>query len=193
MITVKKVTTSNDLSDFIDFPHHLYKNDSNYVPELFIAQRDLLDSKKHPFFKHSKLDLFLAKKDSIVVGRIAAVRNNNHINYTNSKEGFFGFFDVVDDYSVAEKLFDKASEWVKNEGLTSIVGPTNFSTNETCGLLVDGFDSPPVVMMTYNKNYYQEYVEKYRFRKKMDLIAYNLNTNAVSDRTVNLLERLEDR
>jgi len=193
MITVKKVTTSNDLSDFIDFPHHLYKNDSNYVPELFIAQRDLLNSKKHPFFKHSKLDLFLAKKDSTVVGRIAAVRNNNHINYTNSKDGFFGFFDVINDYAVAEKLLDTASAWTKNEGLTSIIGPTNFSTNETCGLLVDGFNTPPVVMMTYNKAYYPEYVEKYGFKKKMDLIAYNLNTNDLSDRTVQLLNRLEDR
>src|ERR1035437_8780806 len=182
MVSVKKVTDSGEMKEFIDFPHHLYKNDKLYVPELFIAQRDLLDPKKHPFFKHSKLDLFLAMKDSVVVGRIAAIRNNNHISYTNSKDGFFGFFDVINDYEVAKKLFDTASAWVKNEGLTSVIGPVNFSTNETCGLLVDSFTLPPVVMMTYNKDYYPEYVEKYGFRKKTDLIAYHLNTNELSTR-----------
>ena len=193
MITVKKVTTAKDLHSFIDFPHELYKNDSNYVPELFIAQRDLLDSKKHPFFKHSKLDMFLAMDGAKVVGRIAAIRNNNHIKYTNSKDGFFGFFDVVNDYKVAEKLFETAKQWMKTEGLTSIIGPTNYSTNETCGMLINGFDSPPVVMMTYNKDYYPQFAEKYGFKKKMDLIAYNLKTDELSDRTVVLLNRLEER
>lgn len=193
MVHINKVSSSKELKDFIDFPHDLYKNDHNYVPELFVAQRDLLNSKKHPFFKHSKLDLFLAKKGNAVVGRIAAIRNNNHINYTESKDGFFGFFDVIEDYEVAEKLLDTASEWVKAEGLKSIIGPTNFSTNETCGLLINGFDSPPVVMMTYNKDYYPEYVEKYGFRKKMDLIAYNLVGEELSQRTVELMNKMEER
>ncbi len=193
MITIKKVSSSKDLADFIDFPHHLYKGDVNYVPELFIAQRDLLSVKKHPFFKHSKLDLFLAIKEAKIVGRIAAIRNNNHLKYTSTKDGFWGFFDVIEDYAVAEKLFDTVSEWVKKEELTSIIGPVNFSTNETCGLLIEGFDTPPVVMMTYNKNYYPEFIEKYGYRKKMDLIAYNLKTSELSDRTVNLVERLEER
>ena len=193
MLSVKKVSSSDEMKAFIDFPHQLYKNDTCYVPELFIAQRDLLDAKKHPFFKHSKLDLFLAVKDSVVVGRIAAIRNNNHIEYTKSRDGFFGFFDVINEYEVAEKLFDTASEWIKKEGLTSIIGPVNFSTNETCGLLVDSFNLPPVVMMTYNKSYYPEYVEKYGFKKKTDLIAYHLNTNELSTRTVELVNKLEDR
>ncbi len=194
MINIKKVSTSKDLAGFIDFPHHLYKDDVNYVPELFIAQRDLLDVKKHPFFKHSKLNLFVAMRDNKIVGRIAAIRNNNHLKYySNSKDGFWGFFDVINDYAVAEKLFDTVSAWVKSEGLTTVIGPVNYSTNETCGVLVQGFDSPPVVMMTYNKDYYPEFIEKYGYRKKMDLIAYHLKTDELSDRTVNLVARLEDR
>ena len=110
MITISKVTSKKDKHEFIDFPHELYKNDPNYVPELYIAQNDLLDPKKHPFFKHSKLDMFLAKKDGKVVGRIAAIRNNNHISYTESNDGFFGFFDVINDYKVAEKLLDTVKE-----------------------------------------------------------------------------------
>ncbi|MEO6882954.1 MAG: hypothetical protein ABI199_02895 [Bacteroidia bacterium] len=193
MITIKKVINPKGLKQFIDFPHHLYKDDPNYVPELFMAQKELLDPKKHPFFKHSKLDLFLAFKGTKIVGRIAAIRNNNHIKYTEEKEGFFGFFDVVNDFEVAEKLLDSASDWVKEEGLLSIVGPVNHSTNETCGVLIEGTDSAPFVMMTYNKAYYPAFLEKYGFKKKMDLIAYHLLTKDLSDKTVRLLTTLENR
>ncbi len=193
MITISKVTSKKDKHEFIDFPHELYKNDPNYVPELYIAQNDLLDPKKHPFFKHSKLDMFLAKKDGKVVGRIAAIRNNNHISYTESNDGFFGFFDVINDYKVAEKLLDTVKEWVKAEGLKAIIGPVNFSTNETCGMLIEGFDTPPVVMMTYNQEYTPKFMDKYGFRKKMDLIAYNLIDTELSQRTVEMMGKLEVR
>lgn len=193
MISIEKVTDSKSLKQFIDYPHSLYKNDGNYVPELFIAQRDLLNSKKHPFFDHSKLDLFLAYKNNKVDGRIAAIRNNNHIDTTGKKDGFFGFFDVADDYEVAEKLLDTVSNWTKDEGLTSVLGPTNFSTNETCGMLVDGFESPPLVMMTYNKAYYPEFLQKYGFEKKMDLLAYHLTEDKLSEKAVRLASSIENR
>ncbi|MGP8214528.1 MAG: GNAT family N-acetyltransferase [Bacteroidia bacterium] len=195
MITISQVKTANDLKEFIDFPHDLFKGDKNYVPELFIAQRDLLKG-THPFFKHSKTAYFIARKDGKIVGRIAAIKNGNHIEYTGRKEGFFGFFDVINDYEVAKKLLDAATDWVKKEGLNAIVGPTNFSTNETCGLLIDGFDCPPAVMLTYNKPYYAGLLEKYGFGKKMDMYAYRLIVNEIPNKpetTNSLEERLKKR
>ncbi len=193
MIEIIPVDTPKQLAQFVDFPHDLYAGDPNYVPELFIAQRDLLTPSHHPFFKHSKAKYFLAKKDGKVAGRIAAIRNNNHIEYTKTKEGFFGFFDVVNDYEVAKKLFDTACEWVKKEGLTAIVGPANPSSNETMGMLIEGFQYPPSVMMTYNKNYYSEFAEKYGFKKKMDTLSYLLRTDNLPTRVISIAERLEER
>jgi hypothetical protein len=193
MITVEKINSSKKIKEFIDFPHDLYKDDNNYVPELFVAQRDLLDPKKHPFFEHSKLDLFLAYKNNKVVGRIAAIRNNNHIKFTGKQEGFFGFFESISDYGVAKQLFDTAVEWVRKEGLTTILGPTNFSTNETCGWLISGFELPPVVMMTYNKEYYLKFAEQYGFVKKMDMFGYNIASENVSEKALRVSDAFENR
>ena len=193
MITVKKVETATDKIKFIDFVHDLYQDDKNYVPELFIAQSDLMNPKKNPFFKHSKADLFIAEKDGKVVGRIAAIRNNNYNEFTNSNVGFFGFFDVVNDYQVAKKLFDTVTDWMKKEGLNSILGPTNFSTNETCGLLIEGYDSPPMVMMTYNKAYYKDFLEKYGFGQQMDLVAYTLDPMDMPEKLLRLAKGVEER
>ncbi|MGZ4079237.1 MAG: hypothetical protein ACXVDW_17390 [Bacteroidia bacterium] len=192
MITIEKVGSSKKkLKEFIDFPHGLYEGDSSYVPELFLAQRDLLT--KHPFFEHSKLDLFLASKNNKIVGRIAAIRNNNHIKFTGNQEGFFGFFDSIDDYEVAEKLFDAATEWVKKEGLTAIIGPTNFSTNEPFGMLIDGFDTPPMLSMTHNKEYYLKFMDRYGFQKKVDLSAYKIVEGKVSEKPIKISQAFETR
>jgi len=193
MITVKKVENKADKAKFIDFVHDLYKDDSNYVPELFIAQSDLMNPAKNPFFKHSKADLFIAEKDGKVVGRIAAIRNNNYNEFTNTKVGFFGFFDVINHYDVAKKLLDTVTDWVKNEKLDSIIGPANFSTNETCGLLIDGYDSPPMVMMTYNKSYYKDFLEKYGYGKQMDLVAYTLDPMDMPEKLLRLAKGVEER
>jgi len=131
MITIEKITFPNKIKDFIDFPHELYKGDPNYVPEIYLAQKDLLNPSKHPFYEHSKAQLFLAYKDSKLVGRIAAIKNGAHIKFTGSNDGFFGFFECIEDYEVAKKLFDAATEWVKKEGLTILLAlpvylPTKF-------------------------------------------------------------------
>jgi hypothetical protein len=176
MIRIKKVETKTELRKFIDFPHDLYKNDKNYVAPLYLSQKELLNKKTSLFLRHSLADYFLAFKDDQIVGRIAAIQNNNYINFANEQAGFFGFFDVIDDYEVAKALLDKAVEWIKDHKLPVMYGPMNFSTNETCGLLIDGFDSPPVVLMTYNSKYYIDLLEKYGFKKKMDLYAYWLKS-----------------
>lgn len=193
MIRIQPVNSKQELKTFIDFPHELYKGDPNYVPELFIAQRDMLTPGKHPFHKHSSLQAFLAVKDNKVVGRIAAIQNRNHNQFNHDKEGFFGFYDCIDDKEVAGALVETASAWLKNKGLDKIVGPVNFSTNDTCGMLLEGYDVPPVAMMTYNKPYYHQLMEKTGFSKKVDLLAWKIESGKQNDRVVKLQDALKQR
>jgi GNAT superfamily N-acetyltransferase len=187
------VRSSRQMKAFIDFPHDLYKGDANYVPELFIAQRDLLTPGKHPFHEHSKVELFLYYKDNVICGRIAAILNNNHNRFNNTTDGFFGFFECVNDPQIALALFDSAEQWLQEQGATTIIGPVNPSTNEPCGLLIDGFDKPPLAMMTYNKPYYTALLEGVTLQKKVDLLAYDIPIEEVGDRPVLLEERLLTR
>lgn len=194
MINVVPVSTKKQLATFIDFPHDLFADDPNYVPELFIAQRDVLTPGKHPFHEHSSLQCFLAiDQNKKIKGRIAAILNRNHNSFNHANDGFFGFFDCVNDTTVAKALFEEATKWLKAKGVASIIGPANPSTNETVGLLIDGFDRPPVAMMTYNKPYYSKLIEEQGLRKKVDLFAYELTQDTVSDRAVKLQEAIQKR
>lgn len=190
---VEAVDSKKALKAFIDFPHALYETDENYVPELFIAQRDLLTRGKHPFHEHSEMQLFLLYDNGVIKGRIAAILNNNHNAFNGSTDGFFGFFECVDDGEIAASLFSEADRWLRQKGATRIIGPVNPSTNEPCGLLVDGFSSPPVAMTPYNKPYYSKLVEQVGFGKKIDLLAYDIRTRSVDSRSVQLHDHLLDR
>ena len=187
------VNGTKELKAFIDFPHTLYKDDLNYVPELFIAQRDMLTPGKHPFHEHSKVQLFLAYEDKIVIGRIAAIRNNNHNALHDSNDGFFGFFECINDQETANLLFGTVEKWLKDQGLNTMIGPVNFSTNETCALLIEGFDGSPMVMMPYNPPYYLQLLENRGFAKRVDLRAYYYKVGAYDDRSVKLLDVLQER
>jgi len=194
MIKIVPVVTSRDRKKFIDFPHELYQGDPNYVPELFIAQRDMLRPDKHPFYAHAQVQPFVAMdENNLVVGRIAAIVNHNHIKHVNKPEGFFGFFDCVENENVARVLLDSAMEWLKAKKLQHVVGPVNFSTNDPCGLLIDGFHQPPQAMMTYNKPYYREYLERYGFHKRMDLYSYWFTDHTIPERVMTLARNIESR
>lgn len=190
---VKRVTTKKELQLFIDFPHELYRYDANYVPELFIAQRDMLSWNKHPFHEHSVVQLFLAYRNGNIVGRIAAIRNNNHNEFNKAEDGFFGFFDCINDPEVSNALLDAAERWLKDNGLKTIIGPVNFSTNETCGLLIEGFDSAPVIMMTYNRPYYIELLENAGLREKVTLLAYKIVVADLEDKPYRMMPILKER
>jgi GNAT superfamily N-acetyltransferase len=193
MIRIEHVNTRARLKLFIDFPHTLYKDDPQYVPELFIAQRDLLSKGKHPFHDHSTVELFLAYRDGQLAGRIAAILNNNHNTFNKTSDGFFGFFDVVEDVQVASALIDKVATWLTEKGATTIIGPVNFSTNETCGILIEGFESPPFAMMTYNKPYYEPLLRQLGFSKKVDLLAHRFAGDQADHKPVRMLNTLTQR
>jgi len=191
---VVKVSSSKLLKAFIDFPHDLYRGDRNYVPELFMAQHDLLSPGKHPFFKHSFIQLFLAYNDQEkLVGRIAAIYNTNHNAFTDGNDGFFGFFDAIENQEVVDALMEQVVIWLREKNAKRIIGPINLSTNDTCGLLVDGFDRPPVAMMPYNAPYYEKLLVHTGLKKQTDLLAYLVERTSLNDRSVRLLGALEKR
>ena len=190
---ISPVTSPKELKSFIDFPHDLYQHDKNYVPELFIAQQDMLTPGKHPFHEHSELKLFLAYDGDKITGRIAAIYNRNHIAFNGKNDGFFGFFDCINDQETVDLLMKEAVAWVKEKGGERIIGPINLSTNDTCGLLVEGFDRPPMAMMTYNAPYYKDLLEKNGLVKQTDLLAYEINVDSANDKSVRMIEALEGR
>ncbi len=193
MKKIEAVTSAAMMKSFIDFAPELYKNNPNYVSELFIAQRDLLTPGKHPFHEHSQIQLFLAFEDSKIIGRIAAILNNNHNTFNKANDGFFGFFECIDNDETASLLFAAAEKWLKEKGVSNVIGPVNLSTNETCALLIEGFDSPPVAMMTYNEPYYKTLLERQGFKKKMDLIAYNYIVAERDERRLKTVDAIKER
>lgn len=193
MVEITPVQTKKQITQFIDLPHNLYVDDPNYVPELFLGQRDMLSAGKHPFYKHSFAQPFLAYKKGQIVGRVLAIWNTNHNAFNNVAEGQFGFFECINDQDVATKLLDAAADWIKAKGGEKIMGPVNLTTNDTCGLLTDGFDAPPMAMMPYNPPYYLDLIENAGYAKKVDLRAYLVTTDTASRRSVMLLDKLEER
>jgi GNAT superfamily N-acetyltransferase len=193
MIEIISIISRKQFRDFIHLPNKIYEDDPNYVPELQISLKTIFSKKKNPFFKQNKAEFFLALKDDKPAGRIVAIRNNNHNSFTGERSGFFGFFESVDDYYVAKALIDRAVEWCREEGLTNITGPENYTTNDSVGFLTEGYESPPVFMMPYNKPYYPDFFERYGFAKKLDLSSFHLRSNPVPDRLVSVGKRIEKR
>lgn len=160
------------LAEFVEFPYSLYRDNPHWVPPLRIAVKELLDKAKHPFYQNAETELFLARRDGRVVGRIAAILDRNHNKFHEENAGFFGFYESTDDSEVAAALVETARKWVTARGATVMRGPMNPSTNYECGTLVEGFDSSPMIMMTYNPPYYPGLMDRAGLKKAKDLRAY---------------------
>ncbi len=138
----------------------------------------LLDRRANPFFEHAEAEYFIAERDGTVVGRIAAIANRLHNETHGDQVGFFGFFECVDEQPVADALFETAATWLRERGFDTIRGPASFSVNDECGLLVDGFDTPPALMMPHNPRYYVALLERAGFAKAKDLWVYQGGSEA---------------
>lgn len=171
-LVVKQVSTWGDRRRFLQFPWTLYRDDPNWIPPLRGHQKEVVGYRPHPFYETNRVQTFLALRGKEVCGRIAAILNRGHIERYADPRGFFGFFECVDDQQVANGLFDAARQWFAEQAVYSLRGPTNPSLNYELGLLIDGFDSPPFFMMTYNPAYYARLIEGYGFHKAQDLYAY---------------------
>jgi len=152
---------------------------------LRIAVKELLDRKKHPFYQNAEAEFFVARRGGKPVGRIAAILDRAHNRFHNENAGFFGFFETINDPAVAAALLGTARSWVSARGATVMRGPVNPSTNYECGLLVEGFDSTPMVMMTYNPRYYPGLLEQAGLHKAKDLYAYVTSPSTVETEKVN--------
>lgn len=193
-IEVIEVETPQQLKSFIMLPFRLYKDEPNWVPPLISERKQFFDKSKNPFYRGAKTKLFLALKEGEVVGRIATCVNFYHNEFHMEKVGFFGFFESIDDFEVASKLFKVAMITLKSEGMEKMRGPTNFSTNHEIGFLIEGFDRPPTVMNPYNKPYLPKLAEKFGLKKVMDLNAYLITKETpISDRQVALVNRIKER
>ena len=176
-IRIVPATDQEQRRAFAKFPWRIYRDDPNWVAPIFMDRLTLLDPEKHPFYEHAEVRLFTALKGGEVVGTISAQINHLHNEIYNDRVGFFGFFEVIEEYEVAQALFNAASDWLRERGMEAIRGPESFSQNEECGLLIDGFDSPPMILTTYNPPYYESFIEQAGFEKVQDLFAWHLLTN----------------
>jgi GNAT superfamily N-acetyltransferase len=193
---VRSVGSPADLRSFVAFPYRHYRHDPVWVPPLKRDVATLLSRTENPFFEHAEVAHFLAAlADGTTVGRISAIRNDAHgrAHPDEATVGFFGLFEAVDDQAVADALFGAAAAWLRQRGMTSMRGPMNFSTNDECGLLVDGFETPPVVMMPHNPPYYRQLLERAGFAKVMDLLAYEGGQDAVPARLTEAAPKLAER
>ncbi|OIO72592.1 MAG: hypothetical protein AUJ85_09980 [Elusimicrobia bacterium CG1_02_37_114] len=191
---IRTVETEKDLMKFIKFQWKVYKNDPYWVPQLISDIKKLLNKNKNPFWKHSEQRLFLAENNGEIVGRIAGVIDRNYLEFHNEQTGFFAFFEAMNDYSVAELLLSAVENWLKEKGMKKMMGPTAPSTNDELGFLLEGFDSPPVLMMPYNPEYYHGLAEKYGLKKDKDLYAYQITEKTVPMERLNRLnEKIKRR
>jgi GNAT superfamily N-acetyltransferase len=147
----------------------------------------LLSRTKNPFFEHGEAEYFIAERGDEVVGRIAAISNRLHNETHGDQVGFFGFFECIEDQVVADALFDAAANWCRTLGHNVLRGPASFSVNDECGLLVDGFETPPTLMMPHNPRYYIDLLERAGFTKAKDLWVYQ---GGSEERYVPVPERL---
>lgn len=172
-ITIRPVRGKPGIRAFLDLAFTMYRNDPHWVAPLYLERFEHLDRKKNPYFQHAEAELFLAEKDGRPVGRISAQLCQLRSARYNDGVGQFGFLEAVDDPAVFAALFEAASAWLKQRGASRIQGPFSFSINDEMGLLIDGFDTPPSMMMGHGARYYPERVEEQGFVKAKDVIAYD--------------------
>ncbi len=171
-VTVQAVATRRQRKQFLSLPWPLYQNDPNWIPPLQRNQEELLGFRKHPFYDDAESQAFVAFQRGQPCGRILALVYHAHNRRYDERRGFFGFFECVDDQQVAQALLDAACQWLAQRGMNCLRGPMNPSVHYEIGLLVDGFDSPPRFMMTYNPPYYERLLTQYGLEKSQDLYAF---------------------
>jgi len=195
-VTIRPVKTARDLKRFIALPYRLHRGDPQWVPPLRMEVNNILDREKNPFFRRAEAEYFIAEGNGgAIVGRIAAIHNRAHNEFHEDKVGFFGFFECVDEQAVANALLETAADWLRErgQGLDTIRGPASFSTNEECGLLVDGFDTPPTVMNPHNPRYYVQLIEGAGFTKAKDLLQWQSTNPELPERLNRAATKVQKR
>ena len=173
MIRIEPVKDQVGLKQFVRVPTHIYRSDPAWVPPLFVERLQFFSS-KNPYFKHARWQCWVAYRGSVPVGRISAQIDELHLAHYGSRTGFFGSLEAEDSAEVFQTLFKTAEAWLQAEGMTTVQGPFNLSINQECGLLIKGYDDPPMVMMGHARPYYPEHVEANGYQKAQDMLAYRI-------------------
>lgn len=171
-IKIEAIGTGKQLKKFIHFPWQVYRDYPHWVPPLLVDFKQKIDPDKNPFFKHAEMELFLASRNGRICGRIAAIKDDHHNRYHSEKTAFFGLYESFDDIDTAGALLGAAAEWAQKHGMDRLRGPMNLSMNDECGFLLEGFDSPPAIMMPYTPPYYLDLMENCGLIKAKDLHAF---------------------
>ncbi|WP_374288031.1 hypothetical protein [Desulfovibrio desulfuricans] len=179
-LTIIPARSKQEFALFMDLPWSLYERDSLWTPGLKSQDAELLTPGEHPFWESARRELFLAMRDGRPVGRIAAIVDEKYNAYANEQCGAFGFFECANDQEAAHALLDAARDWLAGQGMSFMRGPLNPSANYTCGLLVDGFEHAPTIMMPWNPPYYAELLETWHLRKEQDLFAYLIERSRIA-------------
>lgn len=176
-IKIVKVETAQEVQRFLNLPYDLYRGQEAWAPPLRLERKEQLDPSKNPAARDLGRQLFLAMKNGQDVGRIAAFTNPNHDNQHDNETAFFGYFDSIDDSRILSGLLETVQNWAVQKGRSRLVGPAQWGVNEEVGLLVDGFDYPNVVLMSYGRPYYAPAVEAAGYTKAVDMIAFQADLN----------------
>ena len=171
-ITIKRVGAGASVAQFMKVPHVTQGHDPYWVAPIALVEGPRLNPKTNPWFQHGEAVLFVAERDGRLVGRISAQVDQNHLKIYNDATGFFGFYESVDDQAITDALFKAAFDWLREKGMTRVVGPFSFNINDESGLLIDGFNCHPRVAMGHAQPYYQRLVEAAGFTKVVDMRAY---------------------
>ena len=174
-LDIRPVAGRRDLDTFIKLPWRLYRNEPNWVPPLLFERRRFLDRNRNPFFEHAEAEFFLARRDGRVVGRISAHIDRNFNEFQAHDWGMFGFFECEDDAEVAAALLAAAEGWLRDRGRDRMVGPMDFTTNDECGILVEGYDLLPTILTNWHHRYYPALIEGAGLTKAMDLYMWSLD------------------
>ena len=180
-VEIRRVEGKGDRKQFLDLPYRLYATEDRWVPPLRIERKEHIDPAKNPFFEHAEVQFFLALRDGRVVGRISAHVDRNLNEFQDNRWGLFGFFECEDDPEAARALVDTAEAWLRERGRDRMVGPMDFTTNDECGLLIEGHERPPIILCPWQHHYYQPLLEEAcGLGKAMDLLMWELH---ISDKS----------
>lgn len=192
-ITIKEAKTKQDLKAFLRFPWEIYQGDPYWVPPL-LKEQAFHFSPKNPFLNHAQIIPYVAVKDGSIVGRIAAIIDQNYIDVHHQKTGFFGFYESINDFTVTRALLDQVKVVLRAKKLKRMMGPANPSINNECALLIEGFNSSPLIMMSYNPPYYRELLEKCGLEKAKDFFAdFMADEGIIPERIVRISGRVLKR
>jgi len=173
-VSIRPVASRRDLNAFIDLPFRLRRDDPQWVPPLRFERRAFLDPKKNPWFQHAEAELFLAERDGEAVGRITAHVDRRWDEFQGGSDGMFGFFECENDPETATALIETAADWVAARGRSRLLGPMDFTTNDECGLLIEGYDEPSMILEPWHPPYYRELIEGQGLVKTIDLLMWAL-------------------